>query len=184
MLKTVTTTKQPVNAAIGYDHVVLYIHICLAAAQISEEELVFQLAGFSVQSGLRVGEIFKPEEERPPPPPPPPPPLPSPSSDPSAAPTTTPPPPTTTEKPPPPVLHQSPVAGNDSEFTVCLRLRTHFQRPEYVLFASYQINKTAVVIGNSDYLGLLPSPPFLPTLSYFSDEAVLKGLKVCPYVVT
>ncbi len=113
---------------------------------------MYLLPGFSVQSGVRVGEVYDPN---PPPAPPPPPPAAE----------------NATEEElskreaeitriaieyqktldeharGPPVVFSTPVSGNDSEFSICLRFKPHFQRPEYVLFSSYSINKTAVVIG-------------------------------------
>ncbi len=46
-----------------------------------------------------------------------------------------------------PTLFTSATPGNKSEFTICLRFRAYYKRPEYVLLAAYVQNKTAVEIG-------------------------------------
>ena len=46
-----------------------------------------------------------------------------------------------------PSLYQATKKGISSEFTICLRFKTHFRRPEYVLFAAYVANRTAIQIG-------------------------------------
>jgi len=45
----------------------------------------------------------------------------------------------------PPVIYSQP--GNLSDFTLCLRFKIHYQRPEYVLFSAYSLNKTVAVMG-------------------------------------
>ena len=99
-----------------------------------DEELTVLLPGFHAESGIRAGEIYDPN-----------------------------PPPEVREitlangtvseeefevEPAElPVLIMGDGRGNRSEFTVCLRFRLHYQRPEYVLVAAYKENKTAVIIG-------------------------------------
>ncbi len=50
------------------------------------------------------------------------------------------------------MIYSHPVSGNSSEFTVCLRIKSHYKRPEFVLFSSYSINRTAIVIGEKAFL--------------------------------
>ena len=103
-------------------------------AQNPDEELTVVLPGFHAESGVRAGEIYDPN-----------------------------PPPEVREvtlengtvveqefdaQPPElPVLINGDGRGNRSEFTVCMRFRLHYQRPEYVLMAAYKENKTAAIIG-------------------------------------
>ena len=89
----------------------------LPAAQAPEEELIYSLPGFSVQSGIKVGQAYKPPEVN------------------------------QTDIEPLNVLFQSSIPGNNSQFTICLRLKAHYQRPETVLMSAYVENKTAILIG-------------------------------------
>ncbi|TRY72284.1 hypothetical protein TCAL_08599 [Tigriopus californicus] len=94
-----------------------------ASAQLPLEEFVVTLAGFSVQSGVKVGELHRePEVSE----------LDSNETSTFKAPTS---------------LFQSLTSGNLSEFSICVRFRAHYQRPEMVLMAAYVENKTNIVIG-------------------------------------
>lgn len=47
------------------------------------------------------------------------------------------------------VLHEARVKGNQSEFTICLRMKTHFRKAEYVLMAAYESSlRPVIIIGN------------------------------------
>ena len=46
-----------------------------------------------------------------------------------------------------PKLFSSSIGSNVSEFTICLRFRLHYHRPEYALISAYVQNNTAVTIG-------------------------------------
>ena len=98
----------------------------MSAAQIPEpgEELVYLLPGFSTQSGIRVGEIFEEDVE---------------SADGSSVPNDI----------PSPIVFQPAVPGNRSEFSICLRIKAHYQRPETILVTAFVENKTALVIGRT-----------------------------------
>ena len=97
------------------------------------EELVYLLPGFSTKSGIKVGEIFKEATEL-------------------AAPN---------DLSAPPILFQSSIPGNKSEFTICLRIRAHYQRPEIVLVTAYAQNKTSLVIGNYNFIKQSEGASFL-----------------------
>lgn len=91
----------------------------ISAGQAPEEELIYSLPGFSVQSGIKVGQAYQPPEVN------------------------------QTDIQPLNVLFQSSIPGNNSQFTICLRLKAHYQRPETVLMSAYVENKTAILIGES-----------------------------------
>ena len=97
------------------------------------EELVYLLPGFSIQSGIKVGEIFEEEEEVIE--------VTDEEGDSAAA------PPAVVEDFPSPILFQSSIPGNKSEIALCLRIRAHYQRPETILVSAYVQNKTVLVIG-------------------------------------
>ena len=87
-----------------------------------DESLVYFLPGFSSESGLKVGLLF------------------SEISDEVEATNAT------IEEVTPRLFHSS-IKTNKSEFSICMRFKLHYQRPEYLLFTSYVENKTAVEIG-------------------------------------
>ena len=53
-----------------------------------------------------------------------------------------------------PVLYEPMVANNKSHFSICLRFKIHYHRPEMVLMGAYANDLTVVVIGMSTLLSL------------------------------
>ena len=93
-------------------------------SRVDIDQLAYYLPGFSVQSGLRVGQVYEP-------------PLPPTGNE-------------TVEEPEPlPVIHDSRVIGNDSEFSLCVRIRAHFQTPEWIIFSAYNEKKAVFEIGEN-----------------------------------
>jgi hypothetical protein len=84
--------------------------------------MVYLLPGFSAHSGLKVGQQYVA-------------PLPPVGNE------------TAKEPEPLPVLHTSEVVGNHSHFTLCLRFKAFYQRPETVLVSAYSEKRTVAVVG-------------------------------------
>ena len=100
----------------------------MGSALASDESLIYTLPGFSQESGIKVGVLFSDATEE------------VEATNASLSVVT-------------PRLFSASTPGNASDFSVCLRFKAHYHRPEYILFGSYKENKTAVVIGVDETAG-------------------------------